>query len=292
MRLYDDIRKVVVFLGFRSTDAKGNPALRFGGTGFFVAHPIDPSVPNSLASYLVTARHVAENMAGPFAVGMIDAHGVSDTLDIDVAHWTYHPDPNVDVAVVDLARNDNAWLVFPTFGFADNNGTAVSSTFGVGDLVYIVGLYRLFPGGAKISPIVHTGHVAMTPDEDIPARNRQTDEIVGTRGYLIEAQTLEGLSGSPVFLRRTNITGISSGAGKVVAYSDDVYLLGLWQGAWDGIAGDVLSERVGSNMRVPVGMGITIPSRRILETLQQPNLEKERAQRFKKAQEEKAATMD
>jgi hypothetical protein len=38
--------------------------------------------------------------------------------------------------------------------------------------------------------------------------DRLTKTLTKMRGYLIEAQTLEGLSGSPVFVRYTNPTGI------------------------------------------------------------------------------------
>ena len=290
MRLHEDVRLLVVFLGFRTTDAAGVSVPKYGGTGFFVTHPVAPEMPRLRISYLITARHVAEALAGPFIIGINDATGVSHIIDIDQANWSYHPDPNVDVAAVNFELNDDAWVVFTSENFIDES--QLFKQFGVGDLVYIVGLYRLFPGDAKISPIVHTGHIAMAPNDEIPAQNRTSGKIVGTRGYLIEAQTLEGLSGSPVFIRRTNVTGLSAGAGRVVAYSDHVYLLGLWQGAWDGIAGDILSEQTGKGVRVPVGMGITVPAQRIMEVLKLPVLEQARVDWLTRQREMNAAIMD
>jgi len=46
-----------------------------------------------------------------------------------------------------------------------------------------------------------TGNVAVLPDpiERIPIRDRTTGEIVEAEVYLVEAQTLDGLSGSTGF---------------------------------------------------------------------------------------------
>jgi hypothetical protein len=216
--------------------------------------------------------------------------GNSYAIDVDEANWSFHPDDNVDVAIVKLNIDDNRWLTFACEMFADNEDSALFSKFGPGDLVYIVGLYRLFPGAAKISPVVHTGHVAMTPDEEIPIKDTTTGQVVSTRGYLIEAQTLEGLSGSPVFVRYTNATGVHYD--RIMAYTERVYLVGLWQGAWDAIAGNILTEEIGQGRRVPVGMGITVPARRIMETLKIPELEQQRSDWIEQYRNKGAATMD
>jgi hypothetical protein len=63
----------------------------------------------------------------------------------------------------------------------------------------------------------------------------------------------------------------------VIAFTEHVYLLGIWQGAWSGEPEDVLAEQVGRGVRVPVGMGITLPARRITEILRLSSHEQERA---------------
>jgi hypothetical protein len=291
MRIGDDVRKLVAFLGFRAADDAGTLVPRYGGTGFLVAHPVTPDLPGIRITYLVTARHVAEALSSPFVIGINNVNGKLHLIDVDHADWIYHDDPSVDVSVVNIVLPHEPWAVFPSEHFAEEN--RLFTRFGVGDLVYIVGLYRLFPGQTRISPVVHTGHVAMAPDDEIPMLNRTTQKIVGTRGYLIEAQTLEGLSGSPVFVRYTNVTEMSTGTGRVAAYSHDVFLLGIWQGAWDGIAGEVMTEQLRrSNARIPVGMGVVIPARRIMEILNSPALEQERAEWLRQQREANAAIMD
>ena len=75
----------------------------------------------------------------------------------------------------------------------------------VDDLCYTVGLWRVLEGKERNLPIVHTGHLArLAGEERIPIKDpRQPDGVVLAHGYLVEAQTLSGLSGAPVFIRRS-----------------------------------------------------------------------------------------
>jgi hypothetical protein len=93
---------------------------------------------------------------------------------------------------------------------------------------------------------------------------------------LVETQGLEGLSGSPVFVRQSVIRPLvpprlisehpeSLDQFFFRAPRDSVLLLGLWQASWDAPAGQVLAA--GREKRVPVGMGIVVPAAKIKETL-------------------------
>jgi hypothetical protein len=150
MRLHDDVRKLVVFLGARTTDIDGVIVPLFAGTGFFVSYPAPSHLPSLRFSYLVTARHVAEALVGPFVIGINNSSGELEICDIDQAMWQYHWDHSIDVAVVEINVTEVDWQPFPFESFADHENSALFSRFGVGDLVYIVGLYRLFPGKTTI----------------------------------------------------------------------------------------------------------------------------------------------
>jgi hypothetical protein len=275
VRLHDDVRKIVVFLGWRTTGTDGQTIPKFGGTGFFVS--VRCEIPEVSFTYLVTCKHVAEAvevLRTPFVIGFNDASGKMELKDIDDVRWYCHQDDNVDIALTPLGLQGVDIQHFPVEGFSENS--PFSKNVGTGDLVYIVGLYRLFPGIERLSPVVHTGHVAMTPADEIPIKNPRTGERTATRGYLIEAQTLDGLSGSPVFIRHTNAVPFLNSFGSVVGYTDQVYLLGIWQGAWPGKAGEILTEQIGSDARVPVGMGISIPSQKIMEILENDEVKSRR----------------
>jgi hypothetical protein len=134
-------------------------------------------------------------------------------------------------------------------------------------------------------PIVHTGNIArLSGEERIPVRTSngfKGHELVD--GYLVEAQTLKGLSGSPVFIRPScSITvpardekELPDGPEKplpLIAYRQNVKLLGLWQAAWDAPPGEVLTGEMGQNNTVPIGMGIVVPCSKIIEVLELPSV--------------------
>ena len=97
VRLVDDARKCVVYLGYPEVghDKRIEPV----GTGFFV---FVSGENDDGASYLVTARHVAEELgADPFGVRLDQPDGRGRVDYVDQAEWFFHPtDNNVDGAVL------------------------------------------------------------------------------------------------------------------------------------------------------------------------------------------------
>ena len=65
----------------------------------------------------------------------------------------------------------------------------------------------------------------------------------------------------------------------IIGESNRLYLLGLWQGAWDAPPGEVFGAEHGSETRVPVGMGIVVPTVRLIEVLNSHALQEQREMR-------------
>ena len=126
----------------------------------------------------------------------------------------------------------------------------------------------------------------MPEDEPIPVRDH-FGKTIHVRGYLVEAQTLEGLSGAPVFVDQTWRVQVAEG--QVAKLDTNLSLLGVWLGAWnappDEIKGLSMDKR---KSLVPVGMGIVVPAPRIIELLEEPKLVKRR-QYFKDKEDGKRA---
>jgi hypothetical protein len=120
----------------------------------------------------------------------------------------------------------------------------------------------------------------MEPGEAIPVRDTTTGKVMRVPGFLIEAQTLEGLSGAPVFVRWT--TRVTVGGDSFMAYADDGRLLGVWCGSWDRLAGKTIGEGLEKDMTVPVGMGVVTPAPYLVEILNCPELRGEREEQAAK----------
>lgn len=272
VRIAEDARKCVVFLGHHAGVSDGTSEFIPAGTAFFLVH--------DGISHIITARHVAEGLRGAtFDIRANLMAGGVGVVTVDEMKWYFHKDKNVDVAVLPAGLHmDYDWVVLPS----DLHWTkeqVEKGAIGGGDEINIVGLYRLLPGKDRILPIVHTGHLALLPgDEPIPIKG-SGGKTAFVEGYLVEAQTLQGLSGSPVIARKT---WRMEGASGPAFFSGPGHLLGLYQGAWDGPAGEILQQDRNSPLRIPVGMGIVVPAYRIIETLEQDEVKRHREDLKKK----------
>src|SRR5579863_9118097 len=124
---------------------------------------------------------------------------------------------------------------------------------GIGDEIFMTGLFINHAGQNQNIPILRIGNIAMMAREPLDS---------GEEAILIEARSIGGLSGSPAF---ANISGVRRG--KVHTGEDDcVYLLGIVVGHWEGgMEVDIATQ----DHRVNRGIGIVVPATKILEVIQQ-----------------------
>jgi hypothetical protein len=142
---------------------------------------------------------------------------------------------------------------------------------GIGDEVYSTGLFTPAPGTARNVPIVRQGNIAMMPGEQI-----QT-ELGFADVYLVEARSLGGVSGAPVFVRPTIDFKTTDSKGKpraAFAAGLGFMLLGLMHGHWDIRESDMNKAFFDHDRKRGVNMGIAIvvPASKILETIYQEEL--------------------
>lgn len=281
MRIEDIVRETVVFLGFEDNSPQSG-GIRCIGTAFLLAY--------KNAGYLVTAKHVAKAFEdNPFLIRINNMEGSSANIPADEVIWYYHPDDNVDVAVIPfLVPNLIHQRIFETTYIPSEMilTEEIRKQFfvGIGDQCYTVGLFRFLAGKKRNLPIVHTGNIALLPeDEKIPVSD--WDDLTEKKtkyvnGYLVESQSMAGLSGSPVFVRYTIPYPITTPKKKQLlsrAYSYNLFLLGLWQGSWQAPASEIYRP---GKPNVPVGIGVIMPATRIVDVLELPELvEKRRIQK-------------
>jgi len=271
VRLTDTYLKSVVYLENPIAGAEGeiDPL----GTGFLIRH--DDII------HIVTAAHVAvelENLS-PFGIRLnrkTDGLGKIDY--IESGKWFHHPDATVDFAVRPYAIPGWADVSAAVTKHIITQFKRESKDVGVGDLAYIVGIFRPLHGKKRNVPVVHTGHIAtMADNEKITTFDWRSRSIrpplIEIEGHLVEAHTFPASSGSPVFVRRSLKHDHVAQDGSVLwAWKyGSVWLLGLWHGAW---ITDV-STQLGlakNSVTLGVGMGITVPAPKIIEALDQAGL--------------------
>src|SRR5437870_900956 len=166
-------------------------------TGFFVGIPSQVR-PLFSYFYFVTAKHVVASLDHSELGIVVNSRDAGACLRPLPKHWYYHPtDPSADVAVVPFPMTME-WdtLSVPTSQFLLPE-LMQRKQIGIGDEVFFPGLFTLAHGTKRNMPILRHGTIAMLPEEQIQTSSGYMD------AYLIEARSIGGISGSPVFVRNT-----------------------------------------------------------------------------------------
>jgi len=245
------------------------------GTAFLVGIP-SATVSYYYHEYFVTAKHVIERLKGRKVSILINkTDGGNDMVRFGTGRWLTHPtDDSVDVAVTPYIRGgDEDILGIPVKMFISREQMKAVD-IGVGDDVFMVGLFDRAAGEARNMPLVRHGNIAMLPEEPIQVESQFRDV------YLIEARSIGGISGSPVLVRRTVSIEAATEHGPVSLHgtSGELHLLGLAHGHWD-IRESEMNEPSFIQDRargVNLGIGIVVPAAKILEVLDHPELKEAR----------------
>jgi len=267
MRVPDEILKSVVFIGARKKD--GEPVYR--GTGFLVSVAGAHGDPSWI--FLVTARHIAEKLEGSdFVVRVNRKEEDPVVMEGKGSKWWYHPTDRdgVDAAVTTFgpptevgASLDIGFL--PLAMFVEDS-TLKMKNIGIGDQVFITGLFTQLQRTSRNMPILRTGTVAMMPEEKIQFGDRLIE------AYLVESRSIGGLSGSPVFVRSTvPLGGFMDSEHKPstpYATSGTFYLLGSMIGHWDAPPDGLIIQEEKVNM----GISPMVPAKKIAEIINHPEL--------------------
>lgn len=286
MRVPDQILKSAVFLGKDSLNRR-----EYGGTGYIVSIDYGPeyafttesagtmNTTRSPLMFLVTAAHVASELEkSDFYIRANYRDGSLAEIKQDCStRWWYHPTErdSVDAAVMVLPVAQVLSLdilPIPVVMFVGEE-LAKSQNLGVGDEVFVIGLFKNAKGRSKNVPIVRIGNVAMMPSEKIlfPSQNEPERLIYAN---LLESRSIGGLSGSPVFIRQTIQTrwGFDAAGGPLgsaARFASGPYhffgsVIGHWQVPLDfgGIRPEIVN----------MGIAPMVPAHKILEVLAHPEL--------------------
>lgn len=261
MLVPDEIRKGVVFVYF-SQGGERKPA----GTAFFVADAL-PEELESTWSCLWSAHHVIAAIAkhgddGNVHLRLNTRDGGTlwrsapirewiqpdPTLDMVFHAWNYRPDDNIDLRAWSLAH-----------GAVATDETIRREAIGIGDEVFMVGLFRHHLGTAQNEPIIRVGNIAA-----IPTEGAQTADYGKMPAVLIEARSIGGLSGCPVFVHM-GFARPRDGQVERAGRADPFFLLGVMHGHWRATDTDLPVSDTGE--RINSGIGIVVPVENIMRAL-------------------------
>jgi hypothetical protein len=277
VNISDKALKSVAFIGIRK-DGKFLPR----ATCFFVNYIED----QRSFDHIVTAEHVVSSLitAGHdiwLRVNLVN--GTTHEFSLNHDEFYFHPDNErepTDVAVCPLRTlyieegeakafdvaslrllGENSF--YPTAQFA-------AQYMGRGGEIAIIGLFRSHYGTNKNIPIVRVGNISALPEE--PVWTKYAGYI---KAYLVEARSISGLSGSPVFAFPDNALELSKAlTGDRHRRVYGIALLGLMHGHFDvpHLNEDVVSDEDEPPRGVHTGIGVVIPVEKILETIRHPEL--------------------
>jgi hypothetical protein len=299
MYVPDEVRKSVVFLGYKNMDGM----YEFAGTGFFVSRIIGKEGPTFIPSqgrgfsYLVTAKHVIDGIrdknADMVGVRVNFRDGQARWVETDLSAWLFHPteSDSVDVAVMRVTIPPEVDHTTSPYGSCATEEIIKLTNIGTGDEVFLAGLFANHYGTRKNIPIVRVGNIAAMPEEPVEVRRFGLMDA-----YLIEARSLGGLSGSPVFVHIPADRAGSLLRGLGFTPSGTVFfLLGLMHGHWDEMYTEpdaAAVEDAGGLKRVNMGIAIVVPVTKIMEVINQPMISKKEEEIIKAEKEKRLPTTD
>lgn len=278
MQVPDEVKKCVVFIGCRTKEA-----ISWGGTGFFIGIPTK-ELKDKQFTYLITAKHCIDGIKESsidqkVLIRMNLKSGSTQIIEFSVDDWKFHPTEQntVDVAILQWVPSAIFdYLVLPVEGMIVSEKVIEEQSVGAGDEVFITGLFRLHVGTKRNLPIIRTGNIALMPEEKVPVKKLGLIDA-----YLIEARSLGGLSGSPVFLYLGVIRNLNGKIAHVQGTKGGAFhWLGLIHGHWDVDESmiDSILEDSFNRTSVNMGIAIVIPAIKIMEVVNQPIFSKYRNQ--------------
>ncbi len=196
MRIPDDIKNNVCFLCVKVRH-NNVETFRYGGTAFFMVAPSEV-IERGIYIYLATAKHNVERAKqhGDLYVRINTKDGRSRYIRI-TTDWFFPEDEGADVAVMPFTPPQDIYeyKVFD-YGSYVTDEVIQKSSIGIGDELFIAGLFTQRHGTQKNIPIIRSGVLAAMPDEPFQAH----DTGLMYDAYLAEVRSIGGLSGSPVFI--------------------------------------------------------------------------------------------
>lgn len=181
-------------------------------------------------------------------------NGEFDWMPKRISDWKFHPTrrDSVDVAVLQFLPPTATTLKHLGPEHVATADVMRHLDVGIGDEVFITGLFK--PRGllARSVPILRMGAIAGMDEEPVP-----TKDFGKMAAYLIEVRSIGGISGSPVFFRRL--------------FHERFYFLGIIHGHYDTLdqTPDNIEQDTIGGRGINTGIAIVVPAYYVVEVVGQ-----------------------
>lgn len=266
-RIDDRLLDSVIYL--YASEKSANSGEKLGGSGFVVGVP-SIAYPNKLYIYAVTNAHIVEG--GFTTLRFNNTSGQFVVIPTKATDWEYHHDEGVDLAACSIAIPTNVYIFPINIEKWFLTQDAINEfKVGIGDETFTIGRFVNHEGEQKNLPSVRFGNISMMPYEPVDYKGKTHE------AFLIEARSIPGYSGSPVFthimpftVRPTEATYEPQKLLEKMLISYPVWLLGIDCG--------VLPPRKEDNSQYNTSMMVVLPIWKLKELLFQPKFVEQRKQ--------------
>jgi hypothetical protein len=218
-RIPDALLNCVVYL-YPDT-ASATAGKQAGGSGFLIGLPIGvENVTDVWATLAVSNRHVVQN--GSTIVRVTTRDGGVDIMELDDRSWLFHPEHDLAIAPLDLtnSRHRTHLVCWPNDFLTEDN--VRTYRIGPGDDCFMVSRFVAHDGRQRNTPSVRFGAIAQMPTERI-----KFDDGSEQESFLVEARSIAGHSGSPVFIWLLPFSGTFAGGRVSGSWTYGPWLLGV-----------------------------------------------------------------
>lgn len=291
MTIPKEVQECVCYLSVKVSSG-GVERFRHGGTCFFVGIKSE-AMPDTCYPYLVTAKHCVERAKnyGDLYLRVNKKEGGFDFIQVN-SDWVYSENEGVDIAVTELVPSDEFQIRILPFEMLATSEMAQKISLGIGDNIYITGLFTERYGTHRNIPIVRSGIIAAMPDEPLQDSNTGFEYDA----YLVEVRSIGGLSGSPVIVEKAAFLGgdrqKTENLGLDLLPPTRLYLLGLIRGHWD-YKNSAESDYIGNELStVNMGIAIVTPAQDLADILNGEGFMKKREKNERKIRTDHEPTLD
>jgi hypothetical protein len=282
----NELLKCVTFIGYKDQCGERHLA----GSGFWVTRPDPHDVEHThRLAYFVTAAHVIDKVKQSSADQRVwlranTRDGGQTWYETPEICWKHHPtDSTVDLAVLKIGIHETldhvAWpLEFSVIKDSLDTAETGDRRVELGDELCIAGLFYPHKGEKRNIPLVRIGNVSALRNEPVSNKDGVPMDV-----YLVEAHSMGGLSGSPVFV---DIATAKRALPPSSGYMAGAYLptsllrfklFGLIHGHFGNDAElDEIADDGKRKLPINLGIAMVIPAEKISEVLAQFDKEEEK----------------